>query len=55
MPERPDPSSAPQKQSVKLTATVAVVGLFACVGSGLLVETAPVGDMARKWGAPAVA
>ena len=50
MPERPEASSAPQEQSVKLVATVAVIALFGFLGFGLLAVTAPAEDALRRWG-----
>lgn len=55
MPTRPDASPAPQRQSVKLVATIAVLGLSATVAFGLIAVTAPDGAPLQRWGAGAVA
>ncbi len=55
MPTRPDASSAPQKQSVKLIAAVAVIGLFGALGAAALAIASPEGASLRRWGYAALA
>jgi membrane protein YdbS with pleckstrin-like domain len=55
MPTRPDASSAPQRQSVKLVAAIAVLGLSATVAFALLALAAPADAPFRRWGFAAVA
>ena len=49
MPTRPDASAAPVRQSVKLIAAVAVVGLFGALGFAALAFAAPEGAPLRRW------
>jgi hypothetical protein len=55
MPTRPDASSAPQRQPVKLVAMVAVVALAATVAFALIAVTAPGGASLQRWGGGAAA
>jgi hypothetical protein len=49
MPTRPDASSAPQRQSVRLIAAAAVLGLAATAAFGLIAVTAPDGVPLQRW------
>jgi membrane protein YdbS with pleckstrin-like domain len=55
MPTRPDASAEPQRQSVKLVAGIAVLGLSATVAFALLAFAAPAEAPLRRWGFAAVA